>query len=230
MRRLDSFVRGLFVVLLPVLPWLGLVGTGFVLPGQAHAVIIATTGAMTEVAAPLSLLEGDTESSAAILILDEGVTLLPYDIFVNAVGPGLHSGSSGTAVPISAGTPVNTYIVHFDPVGGGFATLSGDVFFEPGEIILGIQTHTPYLDGADGAVGDPMVTYPTGLLPFRAFETLPGTDTVTISPGLDSASFTMFAELGIDQARIVTTVVPEPSTFVLVMLGLTAVSARRRLV
>jgi len=194
---------------------------------QASAVIVSTTGAMTEVGAPISLLEGDSESSSAILILDEGITLLGSDIFVNAVGPGLHSGSSGTPIAISSGSLVQTYIVHFDPAGGVVA-LSGDVFFSPGEIILGIQTHTPLLDAADGIVGHPMASYPTGLLTFRAFETLPGTDTVTISPGLGSASFSLIAELGIDQARIVTTVVPEPSTSALLMLGLVALGAQRR--
>ena len=192
---------------------------------EAAAGIITTTGAMTEIFAPVSFIEGDTESSTVILILDEGITILPSEIFVNKVGAGLHSGSSGTPIVISAGSIVQTYIVHFDPT-GGFATVTGDVLFEPGEIILGIQTHTPLLDGADGAVGDPAVTYPTGLLEFRAFETLPGIDTVTIAPG--SASFTLFAELGIDQARIVTTPIPEPSTSALLILGLAALCVRRR--
>lgn len=194
---------------------------------QAAAGIITTTGAMTEIFAPVSFIEGDTESSTEILILDEGITILPSEIFVNKVGAGLHSGSSGTPIVISAGSIVQTYIVHFDPT-GGFATVTGGVLFEPGEIILGIQTHTPLLDGADGAVGDPAVTYPTGLLEFRAFETLPGIDTVTIGAGMGSASFTLFADLGIDQARIVTTPIPEPSTSVLLMLGLAALCVRRR--
>lgn len=196
----------------------------------AQAVIISTTGAMTEITGPVSLLEGDTESSTEILILDEGLTVLPGDIFVNAVGVGTHMGSSGTPVVVLAGTLVQTYIVHFDPVGAGFATATGSVFFEPGEMIVGIQTHTPLLDFSDAAVGSPSVTYPTGLLEFRAFETLPGTDSVTIMPGLGSASFTVYAELGVDQARIVTlpTVVPEPSTAALVGSCLAVLSARRR--
>lgn len=191
----------------------------FFFSNQASASIISTTGAMTETFAPISFIEGDTESATEILILDEGISFLLVDIFVNAVGAGLHSGSSGAPVAIPSGSLVQTYLVHFDPV-SGVTTLSGGVFFEPGETIIGIQTHTPWLDGSDAAVGDPMATYPTGLLEFRAFETLPGTDMVSISGGLDSASFTLWAELGIDEARIVTTVVPEPSTSVLLMLGL----------
>ncbi|MCA9229748.1 MAG: hypothetical protein KDA57_03795 [Planctomycetales bacterium] len=184
---------------------------------QASADILFTTGAMVEIASPASFLEGDLESSSVISILDEGVKTLPGDIFVNAVGVGTHFGSAGTPVPVLAGTEVQTYLVHFDPLGAGFATLSGSVFFVPGEIILGIQTHTPWLDFSDAAVGDPLSTYPTGLLEFRALETLPGTDTTTIAPGLGSASFSLFAELGIDQARIVTMPVPEPSTLTLLL-------------
>ena len=195
---------------------------------QADASILFTTGDMTETSAPVSFLEeGVTESSTEILVLDEGTTILPGEIFVNAVGSGLHSGSAGAPVAIAAGTLVHTYFVHFDPA-GGVVTLTGEVFFDPGETILGIQTHTPWLDGADAAVGHPMATYPAVFIEFRAFETLPGTDTVFISGGLSSASFTLFAELGIDQARIVTTAVPEPSTFALLMLGLAAFGIGRR--
>ncbi len=199
----------------------------FLFAHEAAAGIISTTGAMTEIFAPVSFIEGVTESSTEILILDEGITILPSEIFVNKVGAGLHSGSSGAAIVIPEGFLVQTYIVHFDPA-GGVVTLTGGVFFEAGETIMGIQTHTPLLNGADGAVGDPMVIYPTGLSDFRAFETLPGTDTVTIAGGLGSASFTLFAELGIDEARIVTTPIPEPSTSALLMLGLAALGVRRR--
>lgn len=198
----------------------------FMLVSQAQAGILFTTGAMTPISAPVSFLEGATESSTLIGILDEGVTLLPVEIAVNAVGAGTHTGSSSSHLIIPAGSMVHTYIVHFDP-DGGVIMLTGSVFFDPGEIILGIQTHTPYLDLYDSVVGDPLATYPTGLLDFRAFETLPGTDTVMVPTSLDSASFTLFAELGIDQARIVT-VVPEPATLSLLAFGGLAMLRRKR--
>ena len=136
---------------------------------HVDASIMSTTGAMTEITSPISFIPGDSESSTAILILDEGSTTLAIDIFVNAVGPGLHSGSSGAPVAVSTGTLVNSYLVHFDPIGVTLATLTGEVFFDPGETILGIQTHTPYLFGADAEVGDAMATYPMEPLEFRAF-------------------------------------------------------------
>lgn len=216
-----------------LVPACALLSVSFLFAHPADADIIFTTGSMTEISAPVSFPEGDTESSSAILILDEGITTLPSEIFVNKIGVGEHPGSSGAPVPIAAGTLVQTYIVHFDPVGGGFATLTGGVFFTPGEIILGIQTHTPWLDDAETkGIGDPSAIYPTGLDDFRAFETLPGIDKVTIAPGLGSASFELFAELGVDQARIVTAPVPEPATAALAVVGLlgllTAAWYRRR--
>jgi hypothetical protein len=195
------------------------------------ASIIATSGDMTEIAGPVSFLAGETESSSTIFIFDEGTTLLTEDVFVNAFGVGTHDGSAPPYLIIPAGTRVNSYLVHFDPVGTSFTTLTGTVYFEAGETILGVQTHTPLLYATDGLLGDPSATYPTAFDEFRAFETLPGTDTVTLPVAMDSASFTLFAELGVDQARILTYAIPEPSTFVALaglVLCFTAARCRRR--
>jgi hypothetical protein len=196
----------------------------------AGADIFFTTGALTEIPAPASFVEGALESSSSFVILDEGITVLPGDVLVNAFGVGTTSaGSTASLAVILAGTRVHSYFVHFDPVGGGFATLTGEVFFDPGEFIIGIQTHTPLLNATDPVTGHPTPIYPTGIDAFRAHESLPGIDSVTISPGLLSASFTHFAELGIDQARIFT--IPEPATQTLLLLGalvLTRIKRRRR--
>ena len=131
---------------------------------------------------------------------------------------------------VPSGTRVHSYFVHFDPIGGSFATLTGAVFFDPGETVIGVQTHSPLLYGTDGPLGDPMATYPGTFDMFRAFETLPGTDTVTLPPGMASASFTLFAELGVDHARILTAPVPEPSSIAvlgLVFIGLASLTRCR---
>ncbi len=196
----------------------------------AAADIAATSGAMIEIGSPVSFLDGVTESSTSIFILDEGVTVLPVPMDVNAFGPGPHDDSAVVLMTLPAGTPVHTYFVHFDP-DGGVVALTGGVTFDPGEFIFGIQTHTPFLNFSDPIVGDPFATYPTGLLAFRAFEHLPGTDMVTIAGDLNSASFSLIAELGVDQARIFTlpVVVPVPPAALLFgsALGLLAVVRRR---
>lgn len=196
------------------------------LTGRSEGAIAFTTGAMTEIFSPVSFVEGATESSTSIVILDEGVVTLSAAVLVNAFGVGTFGGTVPPLTSIPEGTLVNSYLVHFDPVGGGFATLTGDVFFEPGEVIIGIQTHTPLLYAADPIVGDPAATYPP-FMEFRGFETLPGPDSVTIPPGMASASFTMFAELGIDHARIFTAPVPAPAAGWL-LGGFAGVLMRRR--
>ena len=198
-----------------------LLSTSFVLADQAEADILFTTGAMTEIPAPVSFVEGDTESSTSIAILDEGVTVLSSDVSVNAFGVGAHGDSPPPYLVVPSGTPVHSYFVHFDPVGGAFATLTGAVFFDPGETVIGVQTHTPLLYTTDGPLGHPLATYPGTFDMFRAFETLPGPDSVTLPPGMGSASFTLYAELGVDHARILTSpAVPEPSSFALFGVGI----------
>lgn len=196
----------------------------FMLAGQAQADILATSGAMVEVAPPPSLVAEAFESSTEIRIIDEGSKFLVAPLFVDGFGPGPQF-PAGVLDVLPPGLFVHTYIIHFDPDGGKIS-LTGDVTFDPGEIIVGLAMHPPYLAASDGfPVGDPFITYPTGSTT-RGFETLPGIDTAFIAGDLNSVSFTLFAELKIDQARIFT--VPEPSTIALLVAGAALCVSRRR--
>jgi hypothetical protein len=199
------------------------------LSNQAIAGVLFTTGAMTEISAPVSFVTGATESSTSIAILDEGITVLSADVELNVYGVGVHGDDPPPYLVVPAGTRVQSYLVHFDPVGSSFATLTGAVFFDLGETVIGIQTHTPLLYTTDVPLGHPLATYPGTFDAFRGFETLPGPDSVTLPPGLGSASFTLFAELGVDHARILTAPVPEPTSFVvfgLVFIVIVCISRR----
>lgn len=190
---------------------------------QTHADILSVSGAMATLTPPVSVAgEGITESSTAIFIVDEGISIVPPsppDLFVNAFGPGAHDGSYPPSLLMPPGAVFHTYLVHFDPVSGTIS-LSGSITFDPGETIFGIQTHTPLLYSTDGPFGHPSVTYPGAFISTRAFDTLPApADSVTIMGDLNSVSFSLTAELGVDQARIFTIPVPEPTSAALMMVG-----------
>jgi hypothetical protein len=199
---------------------------GLLCTGPVQADIFSLTGAMAEITPPVSVAdEGITESSSTIFIIDEGVSIVPPSppaLFVNAFGPGPHDDSFPPSLLMPPGSVFHSYLVHFDP-SGGIVALAGSVTFDPGETIFGIQTYSPLLYSTDGPFGHPLVTYPGVFIATRAFDTLPApADMVTIAGDLNSATFALTAELGIDQARIFT--VPEPSSaallFVAAALGL----------
>ncbi len=115
------------------------------LANQANGNILFTTGAMTPIPAPVSFVTDATESSTSIAILDEGVSVLPGNVFVNAYTVGVHGDTPPPYLMVPSATRVHSYFVHFDPIGSSFATLTRAVFFDPGETIIGVQTHTPLL-------------------------------------------------------------------------------------
>jgi hypothetical protein len=191
--------------------------------GPAHAAILSVSGAMTILTPPADVsAEGITESSSLIFIIDEGVSIVPPappTLLVNAFGAGPHDDSFPPGIALPPGMLLHSYLVHFDP-DGGVVSLTGGVTFDPGEIIFGIQTHTPLLYSTDGPFGDPGVMYPGAFIATRAFDSLPGpADMVTIAGDLNSAIFALTAELAVDQARIFTIPVPEPSSAALLGVG-----------
>jgi hypothetical protein len=199
--------------------------------GQARADILSVSGAMSILSPPVSVAgEGITESSATIFVIDEGISIVPPgppDLFVNAFGPGPH-GDDPASLMLPPGAIFHSYLVHFDPA-GGVVSLTGGITFDPGETIFGIQTHSPLLYSTDGPFGDPSVVYPGVFISTRAFDTLPApADMVTIAGDLNSATFALTAELGMDQARIFTVPVPEPSSAALLIAGALALGLMRR--
>jgi hypothetical protein len=188
-----------------------------------RADILSVSPGMTILVPPVSVEdEGFTESSTTMFIIDEGVSMVPPgppDLFVNAFGPGMHGGSFPPSLMMPSGTLFHSYLVHFDPA-GGIVSLTGSVTFDPGELIFGIQTYTPLLYTTDGPFGNPLVTYPAAFISTRGFDTLPApADMVTIAGDLNTATFSLTAELGVDQARIFTIPVPQPASVVLLLAG-----------
>lgn len=200
--------------------------------GQTKADILSVSGAMAVLATPVSVEgEGFTESSSSIYIIDEGISIVPASppiLSVNAFGPGPHDDSFPPSLTLPPGAAFHSYLVHFDPA-GGVVSLTGGVTFDPGEVIFGIQTHTPLLYTTDGPFGIPTVDYPGVFISTRGFDSLPApADVVDIAIDLNSAIFSLTAELGIDQARIFTIPVPEPSSAALLAAGAAVLGLMRR--
>jgi len=86
---------------------------------------------------------------------------LPVNVKTNISGPGYYdSFASMTGSVVGAGTRVNCYFLHFDPVGSAGAQVSGRMNFN-GDI-LGVICRDAELDASDPIVGCSGTQYPTG--------------------------------------------------------------------
>lgn len=113
----------------------------------SSASVVSTTGGITFTSAPTSVVTNATENSTTMLAFNEqqGVTLassLSVDLLAQ----------TSTAGSIAAGTDINSYFLHFDPVGtdgtqaaGSF--LTGSITFDTQ--ILGIIWTAAPCDGLD---------------------------------------------------------------------------------
>lgn len=129
---------------------------------QSFAAIDSTQGAVVESAPPVSVVDGKTESNSIILIFAEKQSFtLPTDISINISTPGNYSFDAFRPTPgiLSAGTVINIYFIHFDPVGRTFVDLNGTVTFS--EDILGVIEFDSSLDISDSTLGAVGTTYPT---------------------------------------------------------------------
>lgn len=218
MRRTHMFVSACAVV--------------FAFGGVVRAEIASTAGAMTEIAPPASVVVGALESSSTIYVFEEGVSTVPLtpDLFFDHIGPGSFEGTPPPFFLMPKGATLHSYLVHFDPVGTALTSLTGSITFEPGESIVGIQAHTPDIYSTDGFFGAAGVTYPaSGTDLTRGFDTFVTIDdTGSVAFDLNTVTFMLAAELGVDEARIFTVIVPEPSSFALVLVGVGLRLARRR--
>jgi prepilin-type processing-associated H-X9-DG protein len=118
----------------------------------------------------------------ARLYQERAAFTLPADVSVDASSPGTYTGSGGSGSPIRAGTAVDVFYVHFDPVGSQNAEIyNGVVRF--GGTILGVIYTKGKLDETDRTLGKAGVQYPTGQKS-RNFEN--GADIITLTEGMDT--------------------------------------------
>ena len=114
---------------------------------------------------PTNLDLGKYESDTDIFVFDEQQNLiLSNNLYVDIGQPDTYNDSDdlvGAGGTILAGTPVNCYLVHIDPIGvpGSIVTYSGSVTFS--NKILGVIVETSTLNATDSVLGVGATTYYT---------------------------------------------------------------------
>ena len=207
----------------------------FFLSSPAIAGIISTSGSLIEIAAPDSVLEGALESDSVSSIFAErqGVTLA-NDLDINIDAPGTFFGSTNPVATMLAGTRIDSYFLHIDPVGSpGFTTYSGSVTFD--QDLLGLITFRTKLDDSDALLGLASVAYPTGQNSILrgVLDTTGRRDEITLSADRRTVNFDLQVSQGnVEQMRFLlassNAAVPEPATFTLFLAMAGIVTRIRR--
>jgi uncharacterized repeat protein (TIGR01451 family) len=176
---------------------------------SAQGAIIGTTGDVDDTQLiPVSLVTGAYESDASIFIFAEQQAFaLTGDLTLDIDASGLYQLETDlTGGTIPSGTKVNSYIMHFDKVGGaGDLSLAGSVTFD--RDVLGIIILTENLDNSDDAVGDAGTQYESDSPDpqwhdFREPE-LNGQDTIDLSGDKRTVTVAWFTAQAIDEIRII---------------------------
>jgi hypothetical protein len=124
---------------------------------------------------------------------------------------------------LSAGTRFNSYFLHYDIFGNGFGTVTGSVTFS--EAIIGLQVLDRTLDSCHAIVGQAGVTYQVNSFLDGTLDS-PGQDLIRISPDRKTLSFTFAVQPQVDTLRVFTEA-PEPSSALLLGMGLAGVAGAR---
>jgi hypothetical protein len=188
------------------------------------------SAALVPIPAPLSVLPGALESNTNAYLFVEKQVVLPYAVTVDISVPGLYNNSNpGSISTIPAGTRVQSYFIHRDPVGNAYGTVLGAAI-SPTKI-LGIIYSDALLDATDALLGNAGTLYPTGVanrgmeIPYAITP-----DVIGWNANYIAIAFQSNAAAVTDQMRILA-VVPEPTSAALLALGglgLVYLAARRR--
>lgn len=168
---------------------------------------------------PADIRQGIIENDQSILAFIERQDFsLLQELAVDLSLPGTYPVGSDpgfTPITVAAGTRVDSYYAHFDPVGqppnGNAVFISGFLTFD--RDVLGIITKNGTLLDGNTVIGSPSVQYPTGN--FQGVELFDAGSFVTLSDDRRTVSFGLPVGPHADNLRIITAAVPEASTLIL---------------
>jgi hypothetical protein len=168
----------------------------------ASADIVETGGAAVIAEPPADIRLGRWQSNTEIRVWFERERFLVEDQTLNHVNTGLvTSGVPRVSGILSAGTPVQSYMIRLETVTNNPVELSGYVVFD--SPILGVIIGKPLLDSSDPVLSRPGVTYNTNDNRGLEFNGTP--DAFTISADRLRVDFTLWTQLGpSDDIRVVT--------------------------
>ncbi|HEX9890458.1 MAG TPA: hypothetical protein VGB28_00150, partial [Actinomycetota bacterium] len=172
--------------------------------GTARATITGTSGQVTLIAPPPSVLFHALQSNDTTFAFDEQQDVtLTSDLTVNITVPG-HYDQAAELTPgtIPAGTVVRSHFIHVDKVGqhAPYVTYEGCITVDSD--IIGVSVRGASLSAGDPLVGWPATTYPTGQIE-RQLEMRPdgSEDEVTLDVGIRDLCFHSENAAHVDQIR-----------------------------
>ena len=179
------------------------------LAATASATIIGTSGQITKIAPPPSVLFDALESDTTMFAFDEQQNVtLSQPLNVDITTPGTYD-DSGDLTPgtIPAGTAVSSQFVHSDPVGTQHPGVTLDGTVTTDKDILGIAILAKGLNDSD-YLGAPGTLYPTGV--FGRGLNLDNQDDFIIEQ-IDKRTVQIHSDVRLhsDQVRIITDGTPD---------------------
>jgi hypothetical protein len=176
-------------------------GAALLSAGSLRAEVVATSGAVVQIAPPASVALNALESDTEIRVFDEQqAVVLGGGVSVDISAPGLYDDPADlTPATIPAGAVVDSHLLHFDIVFTGVPfTSTGTVQFA--DRILGVIVSDALVDLSDG-LGAAGTTYPPAGIVFRGAELF---ETDTLEVGCDTITLSLEAFETFDHIRVIT--------------------------